>query len=90
MENEHKVEDEMMRSDKKQEQNIQERQSRKEKMRGFIRNRVEEFKLNRQGKTMKKRSDVQSRYRRTDRLLSLLILIVLLCLIITWVIILFI
>lgn len=79
-----------MRSDRKQEEHLQNKIERKEKVKKSFHDRMEEFKLNRQGKTMRKRSDVQGRYRRIDRILSLLILIVLLLLIIVWVIILYI
>ncbi len=51
--------------------------------------RYEEFKLNREGKTKRKRIDVMSRYRKVDRTLTALIVIVSLLLIISWVIILF-
>lgn len=49
----------------------------------------EEFKLNRQGKTKRKRIDVMARYRRIDNILTALIVIVGLLLLITWVIVLF-
>ncbi len=54
-----------------------------------IANWYEEFKLNREGKTKLKRADVMTRYRRTDRQLTAMIIIVGLLLIISWVIILF-
>lgn len=79
-----------MRTDRRKEEDELKKQERKDKAKSAIQSRIEEFKLNREGKTKKKRSDVQARYRRTDRILSLFILIVLLLLIITWVIILFI
>ena len=50
---------------------------------------MEEFKLNREGKTKKKRADVMGRYRRTNKTLNALILITLLLLIIAWVIVLY-
>ena len=79
-----------LRSERRREEQEELKRERKEKVKSTFKSRIEEFKLNRQGKTKKKRSDVQVRYRRTDRTLSLLILTVLLLLIITWVIILFI
>lgn len=79
-----------LRSERRREEQEELKRERKEKVKSTFNSRIEEFKLNRQGKTKKKRSDVQARYRRTDRTLSLLILTVLLLLIITWVIILFI
>ncbi|HZK23212.1 MAG TPA: hypothetical protein VFC62_03815 [Atopostipes sp.] len=80
----------MSRLERKKAERIQRREEFKEKNKRSIKSRIEEFKLNRQGKTNKKRADVMERYRRVDRTLTLLILIVLLLLIITWVIILFI
>lgn len=79
-----------MRSKRNQKKRQQEKDSQKKQAKNSFQNRIEEFKLNRQGKTNKRRSDVQGRYRRTDRILTLLIFIVLLLLIITWIIILFI
>lgn len=49
----------------------------------------EEFKLNREGKTKRKRADVKSRYRKIDRNLTALIIILILLLVISWVIVLF-
>lgn len=80
----------MSRLERKKAERIQRRKEFKEKRKRSIKSRIEEFRLNRQGKTNKKRTDVMDRYRRVDRTLTLLILIVLLLLIITWVIILFI
>ena len=80
----------MSRLERKKAERIQRREEFKEKNKRSIKSRIEEFKLNRQGKTNKKRADVMERYRRVDRTLTLLILIVLLLLIITWIIILFI
>ncbi len=80
----------MSRLERKKAERIQRREEFKEKNKRSIKSRIEEFKLNRQGKTNKKRADVMEHYRRVDRTLTLLILIVLLLLIITWVIILFI
>lgn len=51
--------------------------------------RYEEFQLNREGKTKRKRVDVKTRYRKINRTLTALILIVSLLLAITWVIVLF-
>lgn len=80
----------MSRLERKNAERIQRREEFKEKKKHSIKTRIEEFKLNRQGKTNKKRTDVMERYRRVDRTLTMLILIVFLLLIITWVIILFI
>lgn len=80
----------MSRLERKNAERIQRREEFKEKKKYSIKTRIEEFKLNRQGKTNKKRTDVMERYRRVDRTLTMLILIVFLLLIITWVIILFI
>lgn len=80
----------MSRSERKKAERAQRRQEFKEEKKNSFKARIEEFKLNRQGKTNKKRSDVMDRYRRVDRTLNLLIAIVVLLLIITWVIILFI
>lgn len=79
-----------MRLERNKKRRRKEKKSRKEKVKRTFKERIEEFKLNRQGKTNKKRSDVQGRYRRVDRILTLLILIVLLLFIITWIIILYI
>lgn len=49
----------------------------------------EEFKLNREGKTKRKRIDVKSRYRKIDRNLTALIIILALLLTISWIIVLF-
>lgn len=54
-----------------------------------ITDRYEEFKLNREGKTKRKRTDVKARHRKIDRSLTALIIIVSLLLAITWVIVLF-
>lgn len=79
-----------MRLERNKKRRRKEKKSRKEKVKRTFKERIEEFKLNRQGKTNKKRSDVQGRYRRVDRILTLLILIILLLFIITWIIILYI
>lgn len=80
----------MSRLERKKAERVQRREEFKEKKKSSIKSRIEEFKLNRQGKTNKKRTDVMERYRRVDRTLTLLISIVVLLLIIVWVIILFI
>lgn len=49
----------------------------------------EEFKLNRDGKTKRRRADVKSRYRRLDKNLTALIIILTLLLAITWIVVLF-
>lgn len=80
----------MSRLERKKAERVQRREEFKEKKKSSIKSRIEEFKLNRQGKTNKKRTDVMERYRRVDRTLTLLISIVVLLLIIVWVFILFI
>ncbi len=80
----------MSRLERKKAERAQRRQEFKEQKKQSIKSRIEEFKLNRQGKTNKRRSDVMERYRQVDRTLNFLIAIVVLLLIITWVIILFI
>lgn len=80
----------MSRTERKRVEREQRRQEKIEKRKNSIKGRIEEFKLNREGKTKKKRSAVMDRYRRVDRVLTLLIAIVILLLIITWIIILFI
>lgn len=78
------------RIQRKKTERKKQKQALKQKAKNSIASRIEEFKLNRQGKTKRKRSDVQARYRRIDRILTLLILIVVLLLIIVWVYILYI
>lgn len=60
-----------------------------QRIKSQILDRYEEFKLNRQGKTKRKRADVKSRYRKRSKKLSVLIIIVGLLLIISWVIVLY-
>lgn len=79
----------MSRSERKKYERERQRTKRKENVQKSIKDRVEEFKLNRQGKTKRKRTEVMGRYRRTDRVLNALIAIVALLLIIAWVIILY-
>lgn len=79
----------MSRMERKRYERDQKRIERKENVKMSIKDRIEEFKLNRQGKTKRKRTEVMGRYRRTERVLTSLIAIVLLSLIITWIIILF-
>ncbi|SHE38245.1 hypothetical protein SAMN02745249_00328 [Atopostipes suicloacalis DSM 15692] len=79
----------MSRMERKRYERDQKRIERKENVKMSIKDRIEEFKLNRQGKTKRKRTEVMGRYRRTERVLTALIAIVLLSLIITWIIILF-
>lgn len=62
---------------------------RKKRRKNRIKSRIEEFKLNRQGKTKRRRTDVMARHRRVDRVLNALLLIVALLLVITWIIVLF-
>lgn len=78
------------RSERKKVERERRKQERRENRKNSVKERVEEFKLNRQGKTKRRRSDVMSRHRKTSRLLTLLISIVGLLLVITWVLILFI
>ena len=84
----------MIKMSSRSERKIAEREARKkqrkDQRKNTIKDRVEEFKLNRKGKTKRKRTEVMSRYRKVDRTLTLLIAIVVLLLIITWVYILFI
>lgn len=85
-----KVDDKKMsRSERKRYERERQRAERKENVKKNIKDRIEEFKLNRQGKTKRKRTEVMGRYRRTDRILTALIAIVALLLVIAWVIILF-
>ncbi|HLR91917.1 MAG TPA: hypothetical protein VK048_02555 [Atopostipes sp.] len=77
------------RSERKKAERERKKAARKARVKRSIKDRIEEFKLNREGKTKRKRSDVMGRHRRIDRILTALIIIVALLLIITWVIILF-
>lgn len=77
------------RSNRKKNDRKELRSQAKNKVKDKIIDRYEEFKLNREGKTKRKRIDVMSRYRKVDRTLTALIVIVSLLLIISWVIILF-
>ena len=79
----------MSRLDRKKYERQQEKVARKESLKKRITDRIEEFKLNREGKTKKKRADVMGRYRQTNKTLNALILITLLLLIIAWVIVLY-
>lgn len=77
------------RSERKQNEKIQLRSQTRQKTKDKFLDWYEEFKLNREGKTKRKRLDVKSRYRKIDRTLTALIIIVSLLLLISWVIILF-
>ena len=77
------------RSERKKVERERKKAARKARVKRSINDRIEEFKLNREGKTKRRRSDVMGRHRRIDRILTALIIIVALLLIITWVIILF-
>ena len=77
------------RKERKREEREIKKQMRKEKIKYTIKERWEEFKLNRQGKTKRKRSEVHQKYRRVDRILTLLIFITLIALVIVWLFILF-
>lgn len=77
------------RVNRKKNERRQLRSQTRKKTKGKIVDWYEEFKLNRQGKTKRKRADVMARYRKVDRTLSALIVIVGLLLVISWVIILF-
>ena len=79
----------MSRLDRKEYERKQEKVARKESLKKRLTDRMEEFKLNREGKTKKKRADVMGRYRQTNKTLNALILITLLLLIIAWVIVLY-
>lgn len=59
------------------------------RMKVKILDRFEEFKLNREGKTKRKRVDVKSRYRKRSKQLTALIIIIGLLLVISWVVVLF-
>lgn len=78
------------RTERKMKERQDFKEERKKNIKRSLKDRVEEFKLNRQGKTKRKRSDVQMRYRRVDRVLTLSIIIVLILLVIVWLYILFI
>jgi Flp pilus assembly protein TadB len=78
------------RTERKRKEREQRKQERREKRKNSVKKRVEEFKLNRQGKTNRKRSDVMSKHRKTSKRLTLLISIVVLLLVIVWIYILFI
>lgn len=77
------------RANRKKNDRQQLRSQTRKKTKAKISDRYEEFKLNREGKTKRKRTDVMSRYRKVDRTLTAMIVIVSLLLIISWVIILF-
>ena len=79
----------MSRTERKKYERERKRNERKENFKMSIKDRIEEFKLNRQGKTKRKRAEVMGRYRKTERILTALIAIMLLLLVITWIIILF-
>lgn len=79
----------MSRSNRKQNERKELRSQTKVTVKDKIMSRYEEFKLNREGKTKRKRTDVMSRYRKIDRTLTALIIIVSLLLIISWIVILF-
>lgn len=79
----------MSRLDRKKYERQQEREARKKSLKKRITDRIEEFKLNREGKTKKKRADVMGRYRQTNKTLNALILITFLLLVIAWVIVLY-
>lgn len=54
-----------------------------------IKDHYEEFKLNRQGKTKRKRADVKSRHRKIAKTLTALIIIIGLLLAISWIVVLY-
>lgn len=78
------------RTERKMKERKVARKERKDNIKHSFKDRIEEFRLNREGKTKRKRSDVHSRYRKTDRMLTLSIVIVLILLVIVWLYILFI
>ena len=77
------------RSNRKKNERQQLRSQARKKTKDRLVDWYEEFKLNREGKTKRKRTDVMSRYRKVDRTLTAMIVIVSLLLVISWVIILF-
>ena len=77
------------RSNRKKNERKELRSQTRKKVKYKITDWYEEFKLNREGKTKRKRIDVMARYRKIDRTLTALIVIVGLLLVISWVIILF-
>lgn len=78
------------RTERKMKERKDARKKRKDNLKHSFKDRIEEFRLNREGKTKRKRSDVHSRYRKVDRMLTLSIIIVLILLVIVWLYILFI
>ena len=77
------------RSNRKKHERKELRSQTRKKFKSRITDWYEEFQLNREGKTKRKRLDVMARYRKVDRTLTAMIVIVGLLLIISWVIILF-
>lgn len=77
------------RSNRKKNERKPLRSQTKKKAKHKIIDWYEEFKLNREGKTKRKRAEVMSRYRKVDRTLTALIIIISLLLAISWVVILF-
>lgn len=73
------------RTKRKELEKVENREQQKQKFKDQIKDRYEEFKLNRQGKTKRRRSEVMEKYRRLSRILTLLIVIMLLLLIIVWI-----
>ncbi len=78
-----------LRSTRKKEEQKEKRARFFARIKNWIIDRYEEFKLNREGKTKRRRIDVKTRHRKVDRTLTALIVIVTLLLAITWVIVLF-
>lgn len=77
------------RSERKRAERERLKLERREQRKNSIKDRIEEFKLNRQGKTKRKRQNVMARHRKIGRTLTTLIVIVALLLVIAWVLILF-
>lgn len=77
------------RANRKRNERKQLRSQTRKKAKNKIIDWYEEFKLNREGKTKRKRAEVMSRHRKVDRTLTALIVIISLLLAISWVIILF-
>ena len=77
------------RSNRKKIERKKQRTQTRKKIKHRVTDWYEEFKLNREGKTKRKRIDVMERYRKIDRTLTALIIIIGLLLAISWVIILF-
>ena len=65
-----------LRSTRKKEERKEKRERFFGRIKDGIIDRFEEFKLNREGKTKRRRIDVKTRYRKVDRTLTALIVII--------------